>query len=299
MTTERTSRLRENAPLTRLTYWRVGGPADRLFEPVDVGSLAEYLGSRPADEPITWLGFGSNVLVRDGGVRGSVVRTPPGLTGLDVIADGDVWVGAGVGCAKLARFCARQGLREAAFFAGIPGTLGGALAMNAGAWGGETWAHVVSVETLDRAGQRHERGRDDYTVTYRQVAGPADEWFLGARLRFPTGGDPEKLNKRIRDLLAQRAEAQPTGVASCGSVFRNPRGDHAARLIDAAGLKGLRIGGAHVSDKHANFIINDEQARAADIEALITTVRERVAADSGVWLEPEVRIIGEEVAHGG
>jgi UDP-N-acetylmuramate dehydrogenase len=294
MSSERSSRLRENMPLGRLTYWRVGGPADRLFEPADVDALAEYLASRPAEEPVTWLGLGSNVLVRDGGLRGSVVRTPPGLNDIRMVADDEVMAGAGVAGAKLARFCARNGLRDAAFFAGIPGTLGGALAMNAGAWGGETWAHVVAVSTLDRSGQRHERGPDDYDIGYRRVSGPADEWFLGARLRFPAGGDPAQLNERIRSLLAQRAESQPTGVASCGSVFRNPKGDHAARLIEASGLKGLRIGGAHVSEKHANFIINDDGARASDIEALVATVRERVAEASGIWLEPEVRIIGEE-----
>lgn len=294
--TRRGSRLRENASLNGLTYWRVGGPADRLFEPADVDALAAYLAERPADEPVIWLGLGSNVLVRDGGVRGSVIRTPPGLTGLDQVTADEVEVGAGVACAKLARFCARQGLRDAAFFAGIPGTVGGALAMNAGAWGGETWPHVVRVSTLDRAGHRQEREPADYRVGYRYVEGPAEEWFLSARLRFRPGGDPDEISARIRELLNQRAETQPTGVASCGSVFRNPRGDHAARLIEAAGLKGLRIGGAHVSDKHANFIINDDGARAADIEALINAVRERVACDSDVWLEPEVRIIGEEAS---
>lgn len=294
MTTNRRSRLRENAPLTRLTYWRVGGPADYLFEPADVDALAAYLTERPPEEPVTWLGLGSNVLVRDGGIRGSVIRTPSGLAGIEQVAEGEVEAGAGLACAKLARFCARHGLKDAAFFAGIPGTVGGALAMNAGAWGGETWPHVVRVTTLDRAGQRHERAPADYRIGYRHVEGPGDEWFLSARLRFPTGGDPDQLNGRIRELLNQRAESQPTGVASCGSVFRNPRGDHAARLIDAAGLKGFRIGGAHVSEKHANFIINDDRARAADIEALIAAVRERVADHTGVWLEPEVRIIGEE-----
>ncbi len=296
MTSQRPSRLRENVPLRSLTYWRVGGPSDRLFEPADVDALADYLASQPPAEPVTWLGLGSNVLVRDGGVRGTVVRTPPGLNEIEQVGDDEVVAGAGVAGAKLARFCARNGLREAAFFAGIPGTLGGALAMNAGAWGGETWAHVVAVSTLDRSGQRHERGPSDYDIGYRRVSGPSDEWFLSARLRFPAGGDPAQLNERIRALLAQRAESQPTGVASCGSVFRNPPGDHAARLIDAAGLKGLRVGGAHVSEKHANFIINDDGARAADIETLVATVRERVAAASGIWLEPEVRIIGEEAS---
>jgi UDP-N-acetylmuramate dehydrogenase len=292
--TMRDSRLRENASLARLTYWRAGGTAERLFEPADVEAVAAYLAELPADEPVTWLGLGSNVLIRDGGIRGSVIRTPPGLTGIKRVGDDEVDVGAGLACAKLARFCSREGLRDAAFFAGIPGTVGGALAMNAGAWGGETWPHVVSVTTLDRSGVRQERAPTDYRIGYREVVAPAEEWFLSARLRFRPGGDPAELNERIRELLNQRAESQPTGVASCGSVFRNPRGDHAARLIEAAGLKGFRIGGAHVSEKHANFIINDNGASAADIEALIAAVRERVASASGTWLEPEVRIIGEE-----
>jgi len=296
MTAVSTGRLRENVSLRALTYWRVGGPADRLFEPDGVDALGDYLAARPADESITWLGLGSNVLVRDGGVRGSVIRTPPGLNRIEQVNDNEVVVSAGVACAKLARFCARHGLREAGFFAGIPGTVGGALAMNAGAWGGETWAHVTAVTTLDRWGRRQERAPSEYRIGYRHVETPAEEWFLEARLRFPAGGDPSRLHERIRDLLAQRAESQPTGVASGGSVFRNPQGDHAARLIESSGLKGLRRGGAQVSDKHANFIINDDQATARDIESLIETVRERVAAASGITLETEVRIIGEEAS---
>lgn len=286
-------RLRYDASLARFTSWRVGGPADRLYEPADVSDLAAFLADCPADEPVLWLGLGSNLLVRDGGVRGAVVRTPPGLGELAVHADGRVEAGAGVACAKLARACGREGLRGAEFFAGIPGTVGGALAMNAGAWGGETWPHVRSVSVLDRRGQRRERDPADYRVGYRSVSGPADEWFLGVALAFEPGGDPSALGERVRELLAQRAQSQPTGVRSCGSVFRNPPGDHAARLIEAAGMKGHRIGGARVSEKHANFIVNEDGATAADIEALIEAVQARVAQNAGVRLEPEVRIVGE------
>lgn len=291
-------RLRCDEPLARYTTWRVGGPAERLFEPADAADLAAYLHARPADEPLFWLGLGSNLLVRDGGLRGSVIRTQRGLGELRALPGGRIRAGAGVPCAKLARLCSRCGLAGAEFFAGIPGTVGGALAMNAGAWGGETWPHVESVELVDRSGACRERGPEAFRVGYRQVSGKVGEWFTAATFRFRPGGEPEALAARVRELLAQRAERQPTGLASGGSVFRNPPGDHAARLIETAGLKGTARGGARVSEKHANFIVHEGGATAADIEALIALVRERVAAVHGVALEPEVRIVGEAAGHG-
>ncbi|PWG65173.1 UDP-N-acetylmuramate dehydrogenase [Sediminicurvatus halobius] len=290
-------RLRHDEPLARYTTWRVGGPAERLFEPADAADLAAYLHARPDDEPLFWLGLGSNLLVRDGGLRGSVIRTQRGLGALQELPDGGVRAGAGVPCAKLARLCSRRGLVGAAFFAGIPGTVGGALAMNAGAWGGETWTHVESVETVDRSGACRERGPEAFQVGYRRVEGNPGEWFTAATFRFRPGGDPGALASRVRELLAERAERQPTGLASGGSVFRNPPGDHAARLIEAAGLKGTVRGGARISEKHANFIVHEGDATAADIEALIELARERVAAVHGVTLEPEVRIVGEARVH--
>jgi UDP-N-acetylmuramate dehydrogenase len=179
----------------------------------------------------------------------------------------------------------------AEFFAGIPGTLGGALAMNAGAWGGETWRHVVEVEVLDRRGVRHTRTPADYSIGYRRVEGPANEWFIGARLEFER--KPGINSDAIRALLDKRRETQPIGEWSCGSVFTNPPNDHAARLIESAGLKGFRIGDASVSEKHANFIINHGKARAADIEALIAHVQKTVASSSGIQLATEVRIVGD------
>ena len=199
---------------------------------------------------------------------------------------------AGAACAKLARFAARAGLVGLEFFAGIPGTLGGALAMNAGAFGGETWRRVTLVETVDRSGRVRERLPEEFRIGYREVQGPAGEWFLAAHLELEAG-DSEAAQTEIRRLLAQRAATQPTGQPSCGSVFRNPKGDYAARLIEAAGLKGERIGGAQVSEKHANFIINTGDASAADIEALVVRVQERVEAASGIRLQPEVRVLGE------
>jgi UDP-N-acetylmuramate dehydrogenase len=200
-------------------------------------------------------------------------------------------VEAGVPCALIARQCVKWGLGPAEFLAGIPGTLGGALAMNAGAWGGETWKHVIDVDTLDRQGVRHTRSAAEFDVGYRHVRGPPDEGFLAARLEFER--KPGVNQASIKELLELRKQTQPIGTWSCGSVFTNPPGDHAARLIDSAGLKGFRIGDACVSEKHANFIINHGNATATDIEAVIRHVQKTVASMHQVTLCPEVRIVGE------
>lgn len=283
--------LRHNEPMARHTSWRVGGPARCFYTPADIDDLANFLAILPADEELHWVGLGSNLLVRDGGIPGTVIATFGGMNDLRLLDDTLVRAEAGVTCAKVARFMARQGLVGGEFFAGIPGSMGGALAMNAGAFGGETWQHLVAVETMDRQGQLHVRQPDEYEIGYRQVRGPQDEWFIAAKLRFETG-DSAAAQTRIKALLERRGATQPTNQPSCGSVFRNPPGDHAARLIEACGLKGHYIGRACVSEKHANFIINTGGARAADIEALITHVRDTVECEQGVRLIPEVRIIG-------
>ena len=290
--------LRRDEPMARHTSWRVGGPADRFYTAADVQDLAAFLAALPAGEPLFWLGLGSNLLVRDGGIRGTVVHTQRALDWIEPMDGGRVEAGAGVACAKLARYCGRRGLAGAHFFAGIPGTVGGALAMNAGAFGGETWERVEAVRTVDRRGELRWRDAADFQAAYRSVRGPAGEWFVAARLRLEPGADPQLLASRVRELLGRRAATQPMGQPSCGSVFRNPEGDHAARLIEAAGLKGTCIGGACVSEKHANFIVNTGGARAADIEALIERVRHRVEERHGVRLLPEVRVVGEERADG-
>ena len=282
--------LLRDEPMARHTSWRVGGPADRYFKPADLDDLAAFLGSLPADEPVMWLGLGSNLLVRDGGIRGTVIATHGVLRRLDRLDERRVYAESGVPCAKLARSCARWGLRTGEFFAGIPGTVGGALAMNAGAFGGETWAHVLAVDVMDRRGRRRRRAPADYRVGYRSVEGPSGEWFLGAEFHFEPG---EAGQEEIREILVRRKETQPIGLPSCGSVFRNPPGDYAARLIEAAGLKGKEMGGARVSEKHANFIISRDGATAADIERLIAHVRDTVRAVHGVELVPEVRMAGE------
>jgi UDP-N-acetylmuramate dehydrogenase len=288
---EFSARVRHDEPMSKHTSWHAGGPADFFFTPRDPMDLASFLRQLPAEVPMLWVGLGSNLLVRDGGVRGAVVSTHGALARLERLSPTRVYAEAGVPCARIARQCVKWGLGPAEFFAGIPGTLGGALAMNAGAWGGETWRHVVDVEVLDRAGNRHTRTPSEYDIAYRHVRGPADEWFIAARLEFEH--QPGASADTIRDLLEKRRQTQPIGEWSCGSVFTNPPGDHAARLIESAGLKGFRIGDASVSEKHANFIINHGAARAADIEALILHVQKTVADVHHVHLNAEVRIVGE------
>jgi UDP-N-acetylmuramate dehydrogenase len=288
---EFTARVRRNEPLSRHTSWHVGGPAEVFFNPRDRAELAAFLRALPATVPIHWIGLGSNLLVRDGGIAGVVISTHGTLDALARLSDTSVRGEAGLACARIARACIKWGLGPAEFFAGIPGTLGGALAMNAGAFGGETWQHVLAVETIDRAGRTHQRDRGEYRIGYREVIPPtSDEWFLAAELSFERR--PGAHESEVRVLLARRKAAQPIGEWSCGSVFTNPPDDHAARLIESAGLKGLRIGDASVSHKHANFIINHGQASAADIERLIAHVQGTVERVHGIRLRPEVRILG-------
>ena len=288
----RRGELRRDEPLARHTSWRVGGPAARFYRPADRDDLIAFLGALDADEPLLWLGLGSNLLISDAGFAGTVIQTTGRLTAMTMLDATRLRAEAGVSCAKAARFATRQGLVGIEFLAGIPGTIGGALAMNAGAWGGETWEHVVLVRTLDRQGKLRERPPGDFDIGYRHVLIPAGEWFLEAELVLRPG-DTQAAQTRIRELLDRRAATQPTGAPSCGSVFRNPPGDHAARLIEAAGLKGVRLGGAEVSPKHANFIINTGTASARDIASLIDRVQAEVERTSGVRLIPEVRRVGE------
>jgi len=284
--------LRYDASLAGFTTWRVGGPAECLFRPLDRQDLIAFLSTLPRTTPLTWLGLGSNVLVRDGGVPGVVIVTASRLRAMALEEDGRIYVEAGVPCAHVARFCSVHGQAGAEFLAGIPGTMGGALAMNAGAFGGETWTWVDEVETLDREGTVRRRKPQDYEVGYRKVRGPQGEYFLGAWLRLQAG-DIDSAQRRIRELLARRNRTQPTRWPNCGSVFKNPPGEAAAHLIEACGLKGQRIGGAKISEMHANFIINSGGATASDIERLIELARETVKARFAIELELEVRIIGE------
>jgi UDP-N-acetylmuramate dehydrogenase len=277
--------------MSRHTSWHVGGPAEVFFNPRDRGDLVAFLKSLPEDVPIQWIGLGSNLLVRDGGIKGVVISTVGTLDALDRLNQTSVYCEAGVACARIARQCVKWGLGPAEFFAGIPGTLGGALAMNAGAFGGETWTHVIDVMTMDRRGREQRRAPEEYQIAYRQVVAPAqEEWFIAARLKFEH--KPGMDEAKVRELLERRKASQPIGEWSCGSVFTNPPGDHAARLVEASGLKGYRIGDASVSQKHSNFIINHGHATAADLERLIGHVQDTVEREHGIRLKTEVRILG-------
>jgi UDP-N-acetylmuramate dehydrogenase len=289
--------LRLNEPMARHVTWRAGGAAAYAYVPADRADLALFLRTLPAIEPVQFVGLGSNLLVRDGGYRGTVVllHTSRAAVRLD---DGRVYADAGVAAPKVARFGATHALEGAEFLAGVPGTVGGALAMNAGCYGSETWDIVARVATISRAGVVRERAPAEFGIGYRHVElrGASlghDEWFLGAWFSL-RAGNGERSRERIRHLLSRRIATQPLSLPNAGSVFRNPPGDHAARLIEACGLKGYAIGGARISEKHANFIVNpDGRARASDIEALIEHARAAVLRQHGVELVPEVRIIGD------
>jgi len=287
----RTEPFQRREPMARHTSWRVGGPAELFCKPESIEQLQAFLAAVPNDLPIYWIGLGSNLLVRDGGIRGAVIATGHLPKQLERIDAERVTAGAGLPCMLLARQCARWQLGPAAFFAGIPGTVGGALAMNAGAYGSETWDRVESVETIARDGSRRTRRRDEFALGYRSVEGLGEEWFVAATFRFER--DESIGMNTIKTMLERRAESQPLGLPSCGSVFRNPPGAFAGQLIEAAGLKGYSVGGAVVSHKHANFIINTGSATAADIEELIEVVRRRVAQQSGIELQLEAKVLGE------
>ena len=286
--------LRRDEPMSRHASWRAGGHAERFFAPADLADLSLFLKQTKEDEPVLFIGLGSNLLVRDGGWRGSVVSLHAAKLHPEM-RDGRVHAPAGVAAPKVARFAALHQLAGAEFLAGIPGTVGGALAMNAGCYGAETWEIVEEVATISRSGEIFRRKKDEYEIGYRhcRLKTQREEWFVSAQFSLPAG-DGEKSRARIKELLAKRIATQPLQLPNAGSVFRNPPGDHAARLIEACGLKGLSRGGARVSEKHANFIVNPEGvASAADIERLILEVKRTVQEMKGVELVPEVRIVGE------
>jgi UDP-N-acetylmuramate dehydrogenase len=303
--------LRRNEPMARHVSWRAGGAAALFYQPADLADLAVFLRALPASMPVLFVGLGSNLLVRDAGFDGAVVLTHHAIKGIET---GDrphfpiggtpfnqtengvrprFWAAAGVPAPHLARFVAKHGGGGAEWMAGVPGTVGGALAMNAGCYGGETWNHVVAVDTIDRSGALHRRAKDEFEIGYRHVASrsAAQEWFVGGVFAFGQGETAAAM-ARMRELLAKRVASQPLNQPNAGSVFRNPPGDHAARLIESCGLKGYRVGGAGVSPRHANFIVNHGGASAADIESIIEHVERTVREMAGVALVREVRIVG-------
>jgi UDP-N-acetylmuramate dehydrogenase len=287
-----TGKLLFNERMVKYTSWRVGGLADAMYFPTDKQDLIQFIKNQPVDTPLFWLGLGSNLLVRDGGIRGVVINTRGRLKAMTLLENGAIYVEAGVPCAHVARFSAEHGLTGAEFLAGIPGTMGGALKMNAGAFGGETWSIVKNVEMINSAGEVTERQPNQFEISYRSVKQGYCEWFLATALQL-TSGDTHASQEKIKTLLEKRNLTQPTHQPTCGSVFKNPQGDYAARLIELSGLKGYTIGGACVSEKHANFIVNTGQATAADIEALIAYIQMQVKAQQGVCLQTEVCKVGE------
>ncbi len=284
--------LLKNEPLAKYTSWRVGGLAEQMYKPESKQDLLVFLTTLPKDEKIFWIGLGSNLLVRDGGIKGTVINTKGQLKKMESIDSEKIYVEVGVACAHVARFCTDLGLAGAEFLAGIPGTMGGALKMNAGAVGSETWNIVDSVEMVNAKGEVANRETNHFEVSYRSVKGIDDEWFLSVILVLKKG-EPKISQQKIKTLLEQRALTQPTNKPTCGSVFKNPPGQHAAELIEACGLKGYIEGGACVSKKHANFIENMGQATALDIEKLIDYIQLQVKKQHGVTLLTEVCTVGE------
>ncbi len=289
-------RLSEKAPLSGITWFRVGGPAEIMFRPADRDDLASFLAGLPRDVPLTVIGVGSNLLVRDGGVPGVVVRLGRGFA--DIEAKGlQVSAGAAVLDINVARMAADAGLAGLEFLSGIPGTIGGALRMNAGAYGRELVDVAIEGEALDRTGRLHRLDRKALGLGYRHSEVPEDWIFTGALLRAEAG-EPAAIRARLNEIQAAREASQPIRSRTGGSTFANPPGHKAWQLIDQAGCRGLRIGGAQVSEKHTNFLINTGNATAADIETLGETVRRRVREASGIELRWEIRRIGVAAAPG-
>ena len=297
-----------NIPLAKYTSYKVGGSAKIYFKPENLQQLVEFIKSLPKEEEIFWLGLGSNVLIRDGGIDGVVIHTHNVLNAIEVLEQSSrgllVKVGAGLSCAQLAKFCVKNNLAEGIWFAGIPGTIGGALAMNAGAFGGETWRHVVSVEVINRCGEILQRSKDDYKIDYRSVINlkkineTPQEWFVAGLLFFSFSNSmvnnfEHDLQEQVNLLLKKRKTTQPIGTLNCGSVFKNPANNFAAQLIESSKLKGKKLGGAIVSNKHANFIINAGTATAKDVEQLIDLVQTEVFNRHNILLEPEVKVVGK------
>ena len=284
--------LRIQEPMSRHTSWKTGGNADYYYIASDINDLAKFISKLPTSTPITWIGFGSNLLVRDGGLPGVVVSVVGLLNELKKINETDIFIGAGVSCVKAAHFSAKHGLEGIEFLAGIPGTIGGALAMNAGAYGGEIWSYIKEVETINRKGKREIFEKNKFDINYRSVSISENEWFIACKMKLEIS-TRTVVNDRIKKMLSERADGQPLGKLSCGSVFRNPTNQHAAKLIELCGLKGKKVGGAVISDKHSNFIINTGNATSLDIEQLIEFIQACVYEKYNIKLIPEVRIIGE------
>ena len=288
-------KLREGAQLAKVTWFQVGGPADVMFRPADEADLADFLQGKPDDMPVTVIGVGSNLLVRDGGIRGVVIRLGRPFTDA-VIKDGDLHVGAGALDLNVAQVAQQAGIAGLEFLSGIPGTIGGALRMNAGAYGSEIKDVLISATAIDSKGIKHTVTPDEMGMSYRHCDLPEDWIFTSAILRG-TAGDPDEIAKRMDEIQQARAGSQPIKSRTGGSTFANPVPDRAWEVIDAAGCRGLSIGGAQMSEQHCNFMINTGNATALDLEQLGDEVRKRVKEHSGVELRWEIRRIGERLGH--
>lgn len=288
-------RLRANEPLAPITWFRVGGPAQLFFAPADEADLCYFLSQIPADLPVVVIGLGSNLIIRDGGVPGVVIRLGRGFGDIEASDDGMLRAGAMAPDTRLAQVAAEAGIAGFSFYRGIPGSIGGALRMNAGAHGGETRDVFVKAHAVDRQGRLHVLNKQDMAYTYRHCGVPEELIFTTAELRGERG-DPAELRRQMQEVVDYREENQPVKSRTGGSTFKNPEGASAWKLVDAAGCRGFRVGGAHVSQMHCNFLINDQGASAADIERLGETVRRRVFETSGVRLHWEIRRIGVPLA---
>ena len=288
-------RLLSEASLAEITWFRVGGPAEVLFTPADEADLAYFLGHCPASIPVFVIGLGSNLLVRDGGVQGVVIRLGRGFGEVKAEPDQRIRAGTAVPDVKVARAAADAGIRGLAFYRGIPGSIGGALRMNAGAHGAETRDVLVAARAVDRSGTIHMLTLADMRFTYRHCGIP-DDWIFTEALYQGSPGEPAAILKEMHQVAEYREKHQPIKERTGGSTFKNPPGQSAWKLIDAAGCRGLRIGGAVVSEKHCNFLINEGAATAEDVEKLGEIVRARVKAQSGVTLDWEIIRLGEALA---
>ncbi len=283
----------QNVELKNFNSWKVGGKAENFLICDDIDKLVSFIKTKKIKFPITYIGLGSNLLIRDGGVKGTIVVMHGGLNKINRDKN-FIYAEAGVSCSKLSKFAAKEGFAESAFFAGIPGTIGGALAMNAGCYGSETWEYVQKVLMINLNGDQIIRKKSDFKINYRQVENiKKNESFLAAWLLFPDG-DKEIAEKNIKELLAHRKNTQPLNWPTAGSTFRNPKDNFAAKLIEDCGLKGYKIGDAQVSEKHANFIINLGNANALDIEKIIIHIQKIVLDKKNIELKREIKIIGEE-----
>ena len=281
-----------NESMAKHTSWGIGGCADLFYSPKSREDLVSFLSSVDPNLPITWIGKGTNILVRDTGIRGVVISTKSFLKEIEKTSKYLYKVEAGVACVELALFCQKNGIGPAAFFSGIPGSIGGALTMNAGSFGMETWDLVKEVEVINEKGDISFLEKESFDIAYRTVTFPFRLWFLSCSMSLSS--DEQTTKDNLIELRNQRIKTQPLSEDTCGSVFKNPPGNFAGALIEGSGLKGFKIGSASISEKHANFIVNEGGATAGDIENLINHTRQVVKKNYDIDLQPEVRIMGEK-----